>query len=105
MNTLALVWLWCGFGVAVVWLWCGLGVALVWPWCGFGVALVWLCSPESMPSICLVYGFAVALGGLSAGASRKSENSVIMSERQEPGMSAPALGLKRMGGCEYCWSD
>src|ERR1039457_5905790 len=74
----ALVWPWCGLGVALVWPWCGLGVALVWPWCGFGVALVWLCSPESMPSICLVYGFAVALGGLSAGASRKSENSVIM---------------------------
>jgi hypothetical protein len=47
-----------------VWPWCGLGVALVWLWCGFGVALVWLCTPESMPSICLLYGFAVALGGL-----------------------------------------
>ena len=31
-----------------------------------------------MPSICLQYGLGVALGGLSAGASRKSENSVIM---------------------------
>src|ERR1039458_1624837 len=31
---------------------------------GFGVALRWLCTPESMPSICLVYGFVVALGGL-----------------------------------------
>src|ERR1035437_68453 len=30
-------------------------------WCGFGVALRWLCTPESMPSICLVYGFVVAL--------------------------------------------
>src|ERR1035438_4749239 len=60
-----LVWLWCGFGVALVWLWWGLGVALVGPWCGFGGALVWLCTPESMPSICLLYGFAVALGGLS----------------------------------------
>ena len=58
----ALVWLWCGFGVALVWLWCGLGVALGWPWgglgvamrclsVGFGVALGWLCTPESMPSI------------------------------------------------------
>jgi hypothetical protein len=74
----ALVWLWCGCGVALVWLWCGFGVAVVWLWCGFVVALGWLCSPESMPSICLVYGFEVALGGLSAGASRKSENSVIM---------------------------
>jgi hypothetical protein len=36
-------------------------LALVWPWCGLGVALGWLCTPESMPSICLVYGFVVAL--------------------------------------------
>src|ERR1039458_1584946 len=28
------------------------------------MALWGLCSPESMPSICLVYGLAVALGGL-----------------------------------------
>src|ERR1035437_4423583 len=27
------------------------------------MALWWSCSPESMPSICLVYGLAVALGG------------------------------------------
>src|ERR1035438_9291321 len=54
-----------GLGVVLVWLWCGFGVALVGPWCGFGGALVWLCTPESMPSICLLYGFAVALGGLS----------------------------------------
>src|ERR1035438_4461911 len=47
------------------WPWCSLGVALVWLWCGFGVALGWLCTPEYMPSICLLYGFAVALGGLS----------------------------------------
>src|ERR1035438_7940747 len=60
----ALRWLWCGFGVALVWLWCGFGVALVGPWWGHGGALGWLCTPESMPSICLVYGFAVALGGL-----------------------------------------
>src|ERR1039458_3087133 len=57
-------WLADGFGVALVWLWCGLGVALVWPWGGLGVALGWLCTPESMPSICLLYGFVVALGGL-----------------------------------------
>src|ERR1035441_10072819 len=30
----------------------------------FTPTLVWLCTPESMPSICLVYGFVVALGGL-----------------------------------------
>jgi hypothetical protein len=30
------------------------------------VTLGWLCTPESMPSICLVYGFAVALGGFPA---------------------------------------
>ena len=27
--------------------------------------LVWLCTPESMPSICLVYGFGVAWGGFA----------------------------------------
>ena len=62
----ALVWPWCGLGVALVWLWCGLGVALLWLWCGFGVALVWLCTPESMPSICLQYGLGVALGGFGS---------------------------------------
>jgi hypothetical protein len=51
--------------VALVWPWCGLGVALVWPWCSLGVALVWLCTPESMPSICLVYGLGVALDGFA----------------------------------------
>ena len=40
-------------------------MALVWPWCGFGVALGWLCTPEYMPSKCLVYGFEVALGGFA----------------------------------------
>src|ERR1017187_10143959 len=53
-----------GFEVALVWLWCNLGVALVWLWCSLGVALGWLCTPESMPSICLQYGLGVALGGL-----------------------------------------
>src|SRR5664279_4132161 len=38
-------------------------MVLGWPWGSLGVALVWLCSPESMPSICLVYGFRVAWGG------------------------------------------
>src|ERR1039457_5125763 len=33
---------------------------------GFGVALGWLCTPEYMPSICLLYGFAVALGGFGS---------------------------------------
>ena len=42
--------------------WWSLGVALGWLWGGFGVALRWLCTPEYMPSICLVYGFMVALG-------------------------------------------
>ena len=44
--------------------WWSLGVALGWPWGGFEVALRWLCTPESMPSICLQYGLGVALGGL-----------------------------------------
>src|ERR1035441_10606867 len=51
--------------VALVGLWCGSGGALVWLWWSLGVALGWLWTPESMPSICLLYGFAVALGGLS----------------------------------------
>src|ERR1017187_10095247 len=58
-------WLWCGFGVALMWLWWGFGGALRWLWWGLGGALGWLCTPESMPSICLLYGFAVASGGLS----------------------------------------
>src|ERR1035438_5514177 len=41
-----------------------------WLWCGLGVALVWLCTPESMPSICLQYGLGLALGGLSVQGSR-----------------------------------
>src|ERR1035437_1771574 len=72
----ALVWLWCGFGVpigwlsvgfevALGWLWGGFGGALVEPWWSLGGALGWLCTPESMPSICLLYGFAVALGGFA----------------------------------------
>ena len=44
----------------------GFGVALVEPWGGFVVALWWLCTPESMPSICLVCGLGVALGGFAA---------------------------------------
>ena len=48
-----------------MWLWGRIGVALRWLWCGFRVALGWLCTPESMPSICLVYGFVVACGGLA----------------------------------------
>ena len=32
---------------------------------GFVVALRWLCPLESPRSLCLVYGFVVALGGLS----------------------------------------
>jgi hypothetical protein len=50
--------------VALVEPWWSLGGALVWLWCGFGVALGWLCTPESMPSIWLWCGFGVALGGL-----------------------------------------
>src|ERR1039457_220301 len=60
----ALMWLWCGFGVPIGWLSVGFEVALGWLWWSLGVALGWLCTPESMPSICLLYGFGVALGGL-----------------------------------------
>jgi hypothetical protein len=41
-----------------------LRVALWWLCGGSVVAFEWLCAPESMPSICLVYGFEMALGGL-----------------------------------------
>src|ERR1039458_2073025 len=54
------------------WLWCGFGGALVEPWWSLGVALWWLCTPESMPSICLLYGFAVALGGSARQIGRAS---------------------------------
>src|ERR1035441_8642074 len=57
------------FPQALVWPWCGFEVAWGWLWCGLGVALVWLCTPESMPSICLQYGLGVALGGLSVQSS------------------------------------
>src|ERR1035441_5081315 len=33
------------------------------------------------------------------------KSKVQSSERRELGMSARALSLKRMGGCEYCWSE
>src|ERR1035438_5580435 len=46
-------------------LWGGFGEALGRLWGGFGVALGWLWTPEYMPSICLLYGFAVALGGFA----------------------------------------
>ena len=50
--------------MALGWLWGGFEVALYSQVDSFVVALGWLCTPESMPSICLVYGFLVALGGL-----------------------------------------
>src|ERR1035437_357648 len=61
----ALVWLWWSLGVAVVEPWWRFRVAVGWPWGGFRVALGCLCTPESMPSICLLYGFGVALGGFA----------------------------------------
>src|ERR1039458_3415745 len=59
--------LWCGFGVAWGWLWWRLVVAWGWLGGGFRVALGWLWTPESMPSICLLYGFGVALGAHGGG--------------------------------------
>ena len=42
------------------------------------VALRWLCTPESPPSLCLVYGLAVALGGLSVqGAGFRVQDSMF----------------------------
>src|ERR1035438_6588489 len=63
-----------------------------WLWCGLEVALGWLCTPEYMPSICLLYGFAVALGGLSAqGSGFKVQGSMweqSASRASTPSMSA-----------------
>src|ERR1039457_7414250 len=56
--------LWGRMVVAVVAPCGGLGVAWGWLGGGLGVAVGWLCTPESMPSICLLYGFGVALSGL-----------------------------------------
>ena len=61
---MALVWLWCSFGVALVWLWCGFGVALgsqsvayrlptKWLWGGFEVTLYSGVYAEYMPTIWL----------------------------------------------------
>src|ERR1035437_3418986 len=61
----ALVWLWWSLGVAVVEPWWRFRVAVGWPWGGFRAALGCLCTPESMPSICILYGFGVALGGFA----------------------------------------
>jgi hypothetical protein len=95
---LAWRWLWCGFGVALVWLWWRFRVALEWLWspnrlaisrlwCGFMMALGCLCTPEYMPSICLLYGFAVALGGLQpflVQGSRFDVRGSTFSLRSEP---------------------
>src|ERR1017187_219230 len=46
------------------------------------MALWWLCSPESMPSICLVYGLAVASGGFE------------MNSPQHPKWNQPRKGAR-----------
>jgi hypothetical protein len=38
--------------------------ALVWPWCGLGVALVWPWGGSVLRSLCLVYAYNMALGWL-----------------------------------------
>src|ERR1035438_2597459 len=66
----ALVWPWCGLGVALVWLWCGLGGALRWPWWGLEVALTWPWGGFVLRSLCLVYAYNMALGWLWVAFSR-----------------------------------
>ena len=61
---------------------------------GFEVALRWLCTPESMPSICLLYGFGVALGGLPPFLVQGSRFEVRGS-RFEVRRSASGRNLKR----------
>ena len=68
--------------MALGWLWWSLGGALVEPWWSLGVALWWLCTPESMPSIWLVYGFVVALGGFE------------MNSPQHPKWNQPRKGAR-----------
>ena len=46
-------------------LWGGSVLQSIWLCGRLVVALGWLCTPESVPSLCLVYGFLVALGGQS----------------------------------------
>src|ERR1017187_2161161 len=46
------------------------------------MALWWLCSPESMPSICLVYGLALASGGFE------------MNSPQHPKWNQPRKGAR-----------
>src|ERR1039457_3328932 len=86
----ALGWLWGGFGGALVEPWWSLGGALVEPWWSLGGALVepwwslggalgWLCTPDSMPSICLQYGLGVALGGFPA--SKAFEGATHLSQK------------------------
>src|SRR5674476_326518 len=55
----ALVWLWWRFGVALGWLWGPNRLAISRLWCGFMMALGCLCTPEYMPSICLLYGLSL----------------------------------------------
>ena len=62
-------------------------MALVALWWRFVVALGCLCTPEYMLSICLVYGFGVALGGLPpflVQGSRLDVRRSMFSLRPEP---------------------
>jgi hypothetical protein len=59
-SSFAPVWLWWSLGGALREPWGGSLVPSRWLCGGLGVALRWLCIPESMPSICLVYGSEVA---------------------------------------------
>src|ERR1035438_3741628 len=74
-----------------------------------GVALGWLCTPEDMPSICLLYGFAVALGGLSVQAqslrlwsmaNRTKRHWPIRKLEGIPSISQSALGSELFGADE-----
>ena len=42
----------------------------------------WLCTPESMPSICLVYGFGVALGWLCPASPPTSASATLCPRRR-----------------------
>src|ERR1017187_7716176 len=71
-------------------------MALWWPCGGLVVALGWLCTPESMPSICLVYGFEMALGGFTHTSFRPAITgaTLALASPQHPKWNQPRKGAR-----------
>src|ERR1035441_7014437 len=87
-------------GVALGSHWCGFGVPIGWLSVGFEVALGWLWTPEYMPSICLLDGFAVALGGLSVQVSKLDVGCWMFDVRCSMFRTANRPGSQRPRGPE-----